>query len=109
MHLLTAAASCGNWLALSPAGAGNSVGIPWWIAVTGSRSGLSILDCGASPAIARNALEAGIGWVVCRGAQAQIRALQTVPAYRERILPCPPPSRPVSFWRLNGQSAKLAP
>ncbi|MFT8877912.1 MAG: hypothetical protein ABF932_15465 [Gluconobacter potus] len=80
------------FLALSAESAGNAFGIPWWLEVVGSRAGRSILDCGASPAIARQALDAGIGWTICRASPAQFRALETYNNYRGRVLTLRPPS-----------------
>ncbi|GEM15508.1 hypothetical protein NBRC3293_0005 [Gluconobacter oxydans NBRC 3293] len=80
------------FLALSAESAGNAFGVPWWLEVVGSRAGQSMLDCGASPAIARQALDAGIGWAICRVSPAQFRALETYNDYRGRILTFRPPS-----------------
>lgn len=80
------------FLALSAESAGNAFGVPWWLEVVGSRAGQSILDCGASPAIARQALDAGIGWAICRVSPAQFRTLETYNDYRGRILTFRPPS-----------------
>lgn len=85
--------STGNaFLALSVESAGNAFGVPWWLELVGAQAGLSILDCGASPAIARMALDAGIGWTICRVGPAQFRALETYDEYRGRILTLRPPS-----------------
>lgn len=73
-------------IVISPENAGSAFGVPWWIAVTGSRFAHTILDCGASPAVARAALNAGIGWVICRAPPAQLRAILTDPRYDGRIL-----------------------
>ncbi|WP_231489980.1 hypothetical protein [Gluconobacter roseus] len=87
--------SHGNrFLALSMESAGNSFGIPWWLEITETQKHQSILDCGGSPAIARQALDAGIGWAVCRINAAQFRALETYDRYRGRILTTRPPSSP---------------
>lgn len=80
------------FLALSAESAGNAFGIRWWLEVVRSWAGRSILDCGASPTIARQALDAGIGWAICRVSAAQFRALETYNDYRGRILPLRPPS-----------------
>ncbi|MFT8614100.1 MAG: hypothetical protein ABF727_16100 [Gluconobacter oxydans] len=80
------------FLALSAESAGNAFGVPWWLEVVGSRAGQSILDCGASPAIARQALDAGVGWAICRVNPAQFLALETYYDYRGRILTFRQPS-----------------
>lgn len=47
--------------------AGCALGIPWWVALLKDAPHLpSILDCGASSALALQALHAGISGVVCR-------------------------------------------
>ncbi|GEK95877.1 hypothetical protein [Gluconobacter kanchanaburiensis] len=79
-------------MALSPESAGNSLGVSWWLEITDRLAPLSILDCGDSPAIARHALDCGIGLVVCRLSPAQRRALNTYEQYRNRILLFRPPS-----------------
>ncbi|WP_231874984.1 hypothetical protein [Gluconobacter thailandicus] len=74
------------FLAMSPMGAGNSFGVPWWLQVVEEERSASILDCGASAALARIALLAGIGWVVCRASPGQLKALYSDELHRERIL-----------------------
>ncbi|MBS1104476.1 hypothetical protein JK202_16040 [Gluconobacter sp. Dm-62] len=81
-----------QFLALSAESAGSSFGIPWWLNVMTAQAGLSILDCGGSPALARQALDAGIGWAICRAGAAQLRALEAYDQYRGRILTFRPPS-----------------
>ncbi|MXV43664.1 hypothetical protein GS501_01060 [Saccharibacter sp. 17.LH.SD] len=51
---------------ISPPHAGCSFGIPWWQEVIRPYNVTSILDCGASTALALEALERGIDGVVCR-------------------------------------------
>lgn len=82
------------FLAASPKGAGNSLGIPWWLQVVGAAKDTSILDCGTSGALARSALLSGIGWVVCNLSAAQHAALSTDMTYRDRILRRFPPVTP---------------
>lgn len=84
------------FLALSPDGAGNSFGIPWWLDVVQEQKAFSILDCGASAALARMALLAGIGWVVCQASSQQMRALKSDKLQETRVLTARP--SPTS-WR----------
>ncbi|WP_244902293.1 hypothetical protein [Gluconobacter frateurii] len=74
------------FLAMSPMAAGNSFGVPWWLQVVGDGRSASILDCGASAALARIALLAGIGWVICKASPRQLTALYSDASYRRRIL-----------------------
>ncbi|MFT8809831.1 hypothetical protein [Gluconobacter sp.] len=83
-----------RFFALSAESAGNSFGVPWWLEVVGSHAGLSVLDCGGSPAIARQALDARIGWAICRTSAPQLQALEAYAPYRGRILTLRPPSSP---------------
>lgn len=82
----------GEFLALSTASAGNAFGVPWWLEIVRAQAGLTILDCGGSPAIARQALDAGIGWAICRVNAPQLRTLEAYDDYRGRILTLRPPS-----------------
>ncbi|MBM3096692.1 hypothetical protein JRX38_01455 [Gluconobacter cerinus] len=84
------------FLALSPDGAGNSFGIPWWLDVVQEQKALSILDCGASAALARMALLAGIGWVVCQASLQQMRALKSDKLHETRVLVARPS---LTSWR----------
>lgn len=81
-----------EFLALSVESAGNAFGVPWWLELMGAHVGRSILDCGGSPVIARQALDAGTGWTICRANPPQLRALETYDDYRGRILTLRPPS-----------------
>ncbi|MGC5748222.1 hypothetical protein J4P41_06195 [Gluconobacter sp. NFX36] len=82
------------FLAMSPMGAGNSFGVPWWLQVVGDERSASILDCGASAALARIALLAGIGWVVCKASPRQLTALSSDELHRRRILTARPQATP---------------
>ncbi|WP_068169219.1 hypothetical protein [Neokomagataea thailandica] len=84
------------WIALAPEHSGAALGILWWLQVVGDQAPLSILDCGASAALAQQALNAGIGWVICRTTSAQIKALSSAPSWTGRILNQRPNSLPFS-------------
>lgn len=81
-----------RFLALSSESAGNAFGVPWWLEIVRTQARLSILDCGRSPAIARHALDAGIGWAICQANASQLRTLESYDDYRGRILTLRPPS-----------------
>ncbi|WP_228121095.1 hypothetical protein [Gluconobacter cerevisiae] len=81
-----------HFLALSVESAGSSFGVPWWLNIMNDHAGLSILDCGDSPAVARQALDARVGWAICRVNAAQFRTLESYDQYRGRILTLRPPS-----------------
>lgn len=51
---------------LSPAFAGASLGLPWWLHLIDNVPLPSILDCGANAALALEALHHGIEGVICR-------------------------------------------
>lgn len=52
--------------ALSPTHAGASFGVHWWLSLMEGTAIPSLLDCGASTALALEALHAGIAGVICR-------------------------------------------
>ncbi len=81
-----------RFLALSVESAGSSFGVPWWLNVVNTHAELSILDCGDSPTAARQALDLGVGGVICRVNAAQLRTLQSYDRYRGRLLTLRPPS-----------------
>ncbi|MBF0891630.1 hypothetical protein HKD28_09375 [Gluconobacter sp. LMG 1744] len=81
-----------RFFALSVESVGSSFGVPWWLNVMGDHAGLSVLDCGASPIAARQALDCGVGWAICRVNAAQLRALDSYDRYRGRLLTLRPPS-----------------
>ncbi|MBS1064352.1 hypothetical protein JK185_15365 [Gluconobacter wancherniae] len=56
------------FIAVSTQGAGIAFGVPWWVRTLNLQTELSILDCGSSMACAIQALNNGIGWVICRNA-----------------------------------------
>lgn len=57
---------------LSPAYAGASLGLPWWLHLITDIEHPSILDCGANAALALEALHRGIDGVICRDFRATI-------------------------------------
>ncbi|QDH24030.1 hypothetical protein D5366_00765 [Neokomagataea tanensis] len=75
-----------RWIALSPEHAGAAFGLKWWFSVTDGNYQYSILDCGASAALAQDALNLGVGWVICRAPAAQLAALATNSLFVKRVL-----------------------
>lgn len=73
-----------NFTALSPIHAGASFGVMWWCSLIKGTHISSILDCGASVALATEALHVGIDGVVCRDSRPANHADNTNRIFLER-------------------------